>query len=367
MTFSQHVSKLNYNFRKQIVIMANFMLERLLSRLVFLLLIVPLSVTFFSACTSERFEANTSLDEFQKQYQKKNIETEPQYQLFPPETMSSDESTDYLLGSGDLVNVAVFETDELNAEVRVSARGTISLPMLDPIKVDGLTAAEAEEEIERILKIRYLHDPHVTVQIKEYISNQITLVGSLKTPGTYDYVRKRKLLDVIATSGGVTEDAGSIAFVTREDRKTGKRTSYRIKLSDLIRKGDMSQNVTILGGDVIFVPAAGRCFIDGAVRKPGTYPLKDKITITEAITLAGGLSSWADDDAIKLIRYTDDGNRKIVSLKYSELHGKLGESLILQDQDIVFAESSSSGKLFSGTGFSLEFLGTGVSYKDPQK
>ncbi len=332
-------------------------------------LITISTLLFLPGCASERFTANTSIKEFQQKHtKKKQTIDKPLHQIFNPNTMSSDEnSSSYLLGPGDFISVTVFETNELNAEARVSAKGTISLPMLDPIHIEGLTAAQAEEEIERILKIKYLHNPHVTIHIKEYISKQITLVGSLKTPGTFDYVRKRKLLDVIAMSGGITDEAGSIAFVTREHKKPAKRTSYLVNLSQLIKKGDMNQNITILGGDVIFVPAAGRCFIDGAVRKPGTYPLKDKITITEAITLAGGLAAWADNDAIKLIRYTGEGERSIVSLKYSELHGSLGDSLVLQDQDVIFVESSSSGKLFSGTGFSLEFLGTGVSYKDPQK
>jgi len=320
-------------------------------------------------CASERFEANTNLEEFQKFHQEKNKALDQtQHKVLDLETINnSKNTTDYLLGTGDLISIAVFETDELNVEARVSSRGTVSLPMLDSVHIEGLTAAEAEEKIERMLKIHYLHDPHVTIHIKEHISNQITMVGALKTPGTFDYVRQRKLLDVIAIAGGITEDAGSIAFVTREDKKTAQRISYRINLSHLIKKGDMRQNITILGGDVIFVPEAGRCFIDGAVRKPGTYPLRDKITIREAITLAGGLAAWADNDSIKLIRNIGEGDVKIVSLKYSELHGSLGDTLVLQDQDIIFAESSATGKLFSGTGFSLKFLGSGVDYKDPQK
>ena len=82
--------------------------------------------------------------------------------------------------------------------------------------------------------------------------------------------------------------------------------------------------------------------------------------------LAGGLASYADTDSIKLIRYMGSGKqREILKLSYSDLQGGLGDSLVLQDQDIIFAESSSSGILTSGSGFSLGFLGTGVNYKNP--
>ena len=85
-----------------------------------------------------------------------------------------------------------------------------------------------------------------------------------------------------------------------------------------------------------------------------------------AIVLAGGLAGYANDDSIKLVRFMGRGKeRQVVSLSYSDLQAGLGDTLILKDQDIIYAESSASGKLFSETGFSLGFMGTGVTFKDP--
>lgn len=327
------------------------------------------SIFFLLAgCAEEQFQATTDLENFQNQYEEK----EKQYNrskenMFSPAVMSAADTVDYRLGPGDLITVTVYETEDLNAEVRVSSRGQVSLPLLNNVDLYNLTAAEAEEKIENLYKADYLHDPHISIHIKEHVSKQITLVGAIANPGTYDYVTQRRLLDVIAIASGLSPKAGSIAYITRNDPGSKQRVSYYIDLDELMREGKMEQNMVVLGGDVIFVPEAGQCFIDGAVRKPGTYPISTKMTVTEALSLAGGLASYADKDSIKLIRYMGSGKkREIVTLRYSDLQGGVGDSLFLQDQDVIFAESSSSGLMSSGAGFSIGFMGTGFTYKDPE-
>jgi len=180
--------------------------------------------------------------------------------------------------------------------------------------------------------------------------------------------RSATLLDVIAIAEGLTESAGTAAYITRFDDKSKKNINYFVDLDQLIKKGNMAQNIMVLGGDVIFIPETGQCFVDGAVRKPGTYPIKSGMTITEVVTLAGGLAGYADTDKIKLIRHMGPGlDRQVLSLSYNDLQAGVGDSLLIKDQDIIFAESSSSGMLFSGSGFTLGFLGTGVSYRNPKQ
>jgi polysaccharide export outer membrane protein len=324
---------------------------------------------FLFGCAEEQFEANTDLKQFQQVSQnieKEKATTDRNIQKPSAAVLTTDDIGDYLLGPGDLLQVTVFETQDLNAEVRVSSRGVISLPLLGNVDVRNLTAAEAETKIETDLKVKYLQDPHVSIYIKEHVSKQITLVGSFKKPGTYDYVSKRKLLDVIAIAEGLSEKAGSSAYITRFDDKTKKNINYFIDLDELVRRGNMEQNIVVMGGDVVFIPETGQCFVDGAVRKPGTYPLRNGMTITEVITLAGGLAGYADSDKIKLIRRVENGKeRQVLSLSFNDLQGGVGDSLLIKDQDIIFAESSTSGTLFSGSGFTIGFLGTGVSFKDP--
>ena len=317
----------------------------------------------------ERFKATTTLDQFQQLHASQKDEQDKigTIEVMPLEFAGMGESGDYLLGPGDLLSIKVLETEDLDTEVRVSSRGIVNVPLIGDVNVLNMTAAEAEQLIENMYKKEYLHDPHVAVYIKEHLSKQITLVGAVNNPGTYDYVAQRRLLDVLAIGNGLTEKAGSFAYVTRKDHKSGKSFNYMVNIDDLVKSGNMTYNHVILGGDVIFIPESGQCFVDGAVRKPGTYPLATNMTITEAIAQAGGLASYADTDSIKLIRFMGRGKeRQVVSLSYSDLQAGVGDTLMLKDQDIIFAESSASGKLFSGAGFTLGFMGTGVSYRNPE-
>ncbi len=325
-------------------------------------------LTLYGCGGEEKFRATTTLQQFQESHtENKDQKSDNATISIMPLTLEDGEGGgDYLLGSGDVLNITVFETEDLNAVVRVSSRGVINVPLLGDVSVVNLTAAEVEKKIADLYRKDYIHNPHVSVYIKEHLSKQITLVGAVGKPGTFDYVTRRRLLDVLAIGGGLEEDAGSFAFITRLHHKTGKSSNYMVDLDDLVRNGNMALNHIILGGDVIFIPESGQCFVDGAVRKPGTYSLTNNMTITEAIVLAGGLAGYADDDSIKLIRFVGRGKpRQVVSLSYNDLQAGLGDKLILRDQDVVYAESSASGKFMSGTGFRVGFMGTGISFRDP--
>ncbi|WP_176761315.1 polysaccharide biosynthesis/export family protein [Desulforhopalus singaporensis] len=332
------------------------------------MLIVSVSFLLAGCGGEERFKETTSIEQFRQQnienvFDKKTTTTSG---YLPSESVPEVDGDDYQLGPGDLLTVKVFEAEELSAEVRVSSRGNITLPLLDDVNVANLSAAKAEQKIEDLYRRDYLVDPHVAIYIKEHMSRQITLIGAVNKPGTFDYIARRRLLDVLAMGNGLMPDAGTLAYLTRQDGETGENITYLINLADLVKNGNMAHNHVILGGDVIFVPESGHCFVDGAVRKPGTYPLTTNMTVAEAITVAGGLAGWADDDKIKLVRFRGRGTeRQVVSLSYADLQAGVGDTLVLKDQDIVYAESSASGKLFSGAGFTIGFMGTGVSFRDP--
>uniref|UniRef100_UPI0040564C09 polysaccharide biosynthesis/export family protein n=1 Tax=Candidatus Electrothrix sp. TaxID=2170559 RepID=UPI0040564C09 len=328
-------------------------------------LLLVLALLFSSGCASEQFKSYIDIEEFKLQefkLQDKNDELESrtvQQDMFDSTLMAPPEDIESRLGAGDLIAVYALESEELNTETRVSSKGYVSLPIVDQVEVIGLTAAEAEKKIEQLLEEKHLNDPHVSVSVKEKVGEQVTLVGSFTEPGNYDYVAGRRLLDIIAVAQGVTQDSASIAYLSRKDPRTGAVKNYIIDLDALIKKGDMNYNIAITGGDVIFAPEAGKCFVDGAVRNPGSYPLKEGMSITEAIILAGGLTAYDDNDKIRLIRHTGNGKRNIISLSFSELQEGMGDNIKLQDQDIIYAESTSSEFFSTGLGFDLGFIGTG--------
>jgi polysaccharide export outer membrane protein len=135
-------------------------------------------------------------------------------QLFASARMHTDPS-DYLLGSGDLLQVKVFEAEDLNTTVRISSRGNVTLPLLGAVSIKDLSAREAEEKIENLYRARYIKDPHVSIFVEEHFSRRVTLMGEFRNPGTYDYLSKQRLLDVMALGGGLSDKAGRVVQIRR--------------------------------------------------------------------------------------------------------------------------------------------------------
>lgn len=200
---------------------------------------ILVAIFTLSACSgSEKFKTTTSIEKFQElsaQQQKKESETN-KITLTPLVIEEGQDGGEYLLGNGDLLVIKVLEESKLDTEARVTSKGSINVPLLGEVSVFNLTATEAERKIEELYKKEYMHDPHVSVYIKERMSKQITLVGAVEKPGTYDYVAQRKLLDVLAIGNGLKKEAGSYAFITRQNTKTGKALNYVVDLEDLVKK-----------------------------------------------------------------------------------------------------------------------------------
>ncbi len=284
-------------------------------------------------------------------------------QLFSAAQMNVDPS-DYVLGAGDLLQITVFEAEKLNTTVRVSSRGYITLPLLGQIQVKGLTAREAEIKIENLFRSKYIKNPHVGVFVQEHFSQRVTLVGQFKNPGTYDYLSKQRLLDVMALAGGLSDKAGRTVQVRRRGDIPGKPNVFVVDMDRLIEEGRTELNVEINGGDIIFVSEAGNFFVDGAVYRPGSYPIRNKIALREALLAAGGTAPWAIKDSLVLIRYNKDKGRKIIEL---DLNSQNHQEMEIQDRDIIVVKSSTWGKIVHGTGINIGIPGLGVGYHDPER
>jgi len=277
-------------------------------------------------------------------------------------TINHDPS-DYLLGPGDLLQIKVFEAEELNSSVRVSSRGFVTLPLIGQIMIKGLTAREAEQKIEDKYQERYIKDPHISIFVEEHFSQRITLVGQFKNPGTYDYLAKQMLLDVIALGGGLSENAGQIVQIRRGGSDQKNREMYIVDLDRLIKEGNEELNIAINGGDVLFVPEAGVFFVDGAIRRPGAYPIKHRTIVQEALMEAGGLAGYANRESLQLVRVID-GKRQVIKLDLRKTESK---ELVVKDRDILIVDASAMGKLVHGFNLYIGIPGAGgVGYKDPE-
>ncbi|MBW2605449.1 MAG: SLBB domain-containing protein [Deltaproteobacteria bacterium] len=283
-------------------------------------------------------------------------------QMFAAAKMNTDPG-DYLLGSGDLLQVTVFESEKLNATVRVSSRGHITLPLLGQIKVKGLTAREAEIKIEKGYRVKYIKDPHVSVFVEEHMSRRVTLVGQFKQPGTYEYPSKQTLLDVMALAGGLTDKAGNMVQVRRHEARPGEPNVLVIDLDRLIKEGRTDLNVDINGGDIIFAPEAGHFFVDGAVRRPGSYPIREKLEIREALLTAGGIRPWGLKDSIVLIRDVEGKGQKGIEIN---LNDPDNHEIEIEDGDIIVVKTSAWNNMVHGGGVNIGVPGFGFGYRNPE-
>lgn len=248
---------------------------------------------------------------------------------------------DYIIGPEDLIEINVYQVEELNRTARVSSSGFIKLPLVGTVKVSGLTAPELENEIGKRLQ-QYLQEPTVSVFIKEYRSQSITVLGAVITPQVYVVTRQKFLIDMISISGGLTKDAGDICYVRR-----GSETII-VNIKDLLVGGDMKLNIPVFSGDIIHVPAGGVIFVDGSVNSPGSFNMQGTITITQAIAMAKGFKYEAITDEIKVYRDTGKVTRDIIAIDYDAIIDKKSPDIFLKDKDVLIVPKSGVKGFWNG-------------------
>ena len=272
-------------------------------------------------------------------------------------------SADYKIGPEDLVEINVFQAQELNTVVRVSASGYIKLPLIEKLEVAGLTVGELESLICKKLE-KYLTEPVVGVFIKEYRSQQIAVLGSVKNPSVYYATGQRYLLDLLSMAGGLSPDAGDICIVQRggsgngsQDKSQDKKDIERIviDLDALLVKGNIDLNIPLFSGDVIHVPQAGIFFVDGAVNGPGSFPLKGKITLTQAVSMARGLAYEALRSNLKIYRDMGKPEREVITADYDSILDRKSPDVEIKDKDVIIVSRSGIKSFIKGVGTTLNF------------
>ncbi len=282
-----------------------------------------------------------------------NPETQELNRKLIQESFSSDVAVDYLIGPGDLLSIQVLEAPELSTEARVNTQNTISFPLLGKVDIGGLTAQEAEERIKEQLSEKYMHDPHVVVAIKEFKSQRVAVIGSVKNPGTYELLGKGNLLDALALAGGLADDASEIAYITRKG-KQGQDKSVQVDLNQLLDEGKSDLNISINMGDVVYIPEAGVVYVDGAVNNPGTFRIEDDMTVSQAVTAAGGVSRVAEESDVNLIR-NKKGQIEVTAINLEEIKEGQTPDIVLEDQDVVVVGKNAIRSFFDTIRLGLFF------------
>lgn len=173
----------------------------------------------------------------------------------PPVSATPTDAANYVIGPGDNLEISVWRSPELSTKVPVRPDGRISTPLVEDIVAAGRTPAELGRDIETRLK-KYVSDPIVTVIVSNFVgpySQQIRIVGEAVTPKAIPFQAHMTVLDAMIAVGGLTPyAAGNRAKLVRT--VNGHEVTSVVRLSDLLKDGDMSANTDLEPGDVIIIP-----------------------------------------------------------------------------------------------------------------
>ncbi|MGH9397580.1 MAG: polysaccharide biosynthesis/export family protein [Terriglobia bacterium] len=286
---------------------------------------------------------------------------------------------DYKLGPEDVLTITVFNLPEMTETVRVENDGSITVKLLGRVKAAGLTTAQLRDELQEEWGKTYLEDPHVTVFIRQFHSNPISIVGAVSKPGLYQLPGPRTLIQVIAMAGGVNmpgtaagnmqggAPAGRWAYITR---KTGfsdlkpidginvlAPDQVKIDLGRLLYSHDSALNIDIKPFDTITVSKAGIVYVVGAVLKSGGFTLEDRDSLTalEALSLAQGFGPGSNTKHDEIIHTLTDGTRQITSINLGKIMKGKAKDPVLTANDILVVPNSEM-KTLAGSG-----IGTALS------
>jgi len=258
-----------------------------------------------------------------------------------PGANASTSRRDYRIGPGDVLQVDVAGEPEMRRKVKVMEQGTIRLPFIDR---DLTVAGLSEIEVAALLRESYLSvlkDPQVTIFVEEYNARMASIAGAVNQPKQVALTREIRLYDLISLAGGVSDKAGTIAQLIHTRPEDSLET---IDLRDLIRRPEL--NRVIRDGDFVNIPEVGIFYVTGNVNRPGSFPLKESVKLTQAIAMAGGMMADSKKREVRLVRATDASQtvttEEVIDLL--EIERNPTKDPLLRPYDVVMVPESTRAK-----------------------
>jgi polysaccharide export outer membrane protein len=243
-----------------------------------------------------------------------------------------------LIGVGDLLKVSVLGAPDYDQQVRVAGDGNASLALIGQVHVAGLTPQQAQDLIrQKLTEGSYFTDPQVSVFQLEFATQGVSVLGEVQRPGVYPILGPRRLFDALSLAGGTTLKAGDTVTITHRNSKE----SSTVKLSNDPAINEQA-NVQISPGDTIVVSKAGIVYVVGDVHQPsGVLMENGRITVLQAIAMAGGINPNAKLNSAKIIRRTPQGPIE-VPLQLKQILAAKVPDVVLRQEDIVFIPNSAA-------------------------
>ena len=223
------------------------------------------------------------------------------------------------LGVGDAVHITVFQQPDMTTDARVTERGTVQVPLVGSVKVDGLTPSEAAGAIADALKKgEFLKNPKVTVALTTLRSRQVSVLGLVVRPGLYPLDGADiRVPQVLAAAGGIAPGGSETVTIIRSGKP--------------IPVNSLSKDFELKGGDTVYVDRAPQFYIYGEVVRAGSYAVTDGMNVMQAIALGGGITPRGSERRIKLRRAGADGQVQEFDAKPTER---------VQANDVIFVRES---------------------------
>jgi polysaccharide export outer membrane protein len=248
-------------------------------------------------------------------------------------------SADYQVGPGDVLDVTVYDNPELSRIPTVQTNGAISYPLLGEVQVAGLTVAEIQRKITNLLAKDYLVNPQVEVKVSRYESQFVSVVGEVNSPGRKPLRGRTRLIDVLTEAGGFKPSASGDVTITRtEGTFEGGQKSITVSITrspspsmqDLV-----NLELVLRNGDIITALPKAFVTVDGEVNRPGRYAIESDLTVTGAVSLAGGLTRFGST-SVK-VRRTDPttGKTTMIEIDLKDVRNGKKADVVLVPNDVV--------------------------------
>jgi polysaccharide export outer membrane protein len=285
---------------------------------------------------------------------------------------------EYFLGPGDVLDVSIYALEEPGQTTHlnrtVGKEGTISLPWVGDVPIQGLTLRQLEERIRAAYANRFIKNPQISIEIKDHRSVAVVVTGAVRTPGVYYLTASQStVLEILAMAGGLKDDASDDIFViragvsslppaalsTNAPAEAGAQeidpsllatgtAMVPVDLKQLIDNSDLRQNVDVRGGDIVAVRSVARSFVYvlGYVARPGAYEMRgsEDIDALRAVALAGGLLPTARAENSFVVRETTNG-QSILAVDLVQVAHGAKPSLVMEPGDTLVVGSGLLARL----------------------
>lgn len=253
----------------------------------------------------------------------------------------------YRLRHDDVIRITVWGAPELTQEIPIARDGTIYVPLIGTLKVEGMTPAELADLLARKYEEGgYFQDPKVGITIVQFHRPRVSVLGMVNRPGVYEFKYGDRVLDALSYAGNYVLDRADLqhARLTRADG-----TELDLDLERLLLEGDLSLNYELQDGDVIFIPEAttNRIFVGGLVLRPGMYTWRRHMTVLDALSQAGWNRERGTLSRTFVVRRKPDGTTERIPVDVIALLNKadLSQNVELQPGDVVYVPETRTPNL----------------------